>query len=148
MAKKDKKPAAPPADPQVIESNPFEQSRTRGPIIWALLLFTPIAAGIIISLFQPAPVQQAAVVAQEDAAPPAPITHALRDRPTDKEWGCDFSRGWVGQKINQTTMARINQLRRPYRIVTPGGIITQDHSPARVNFDVDDDEKITRVWCG
>jgi hypothetical protein len=34
------------------------------------------------------------------------------------------------------------------RIITPGMAITEDYSPSRLNIDLDDNGRITRVWCG
>lgn len=34
------------------------------------------------------------------------------------------------------------------RVIEPGMAVTQDYSPARVNFDLDGDGRIVRVWCG
>jgi hypothetical protein len=34
------------------------------------------------------------------------------------------------------------------RIIEPGMPITEDYSPSRLNFDLDDAGRITRVWCG
>lgn len=34
------------------------------------------------------------------------------------------------------------------RIIPPGTAITEDYSPTRLNIDLDDKGRITRVWCG
>ena len=34
------------------------------------------------------------------------------------------------------------------RFIPPGGLITQELDPKRVNVDLDANGKITRVWCG
>lgn len=34
------------------------------------------------------------------------------------------------------------------RIIEPGMAVTEDYSPSRLNFDLDDRGRITRVWCG
>jgi hypothetical protein len=34
------------------------------------------------------------------------------------------------------------------RIIEPGMAITEDYSPSRLNIDLDDNGRITRVWCG
>jgi len=34
------------------------------------------------------------------------------------------------------------------RFIPPNSAITLDHNPARLNFDLDESGRITRVWCG
>ncbi|QYX56176.1 hypothetical protein K1T73_14070 [Roseovarius sp. SCSIO 43702] len=37
---------------------------------------------------------------------------------------------------------------RPLRIIPPDSAVTLDHRPERLNVDIDEDGKITRIWCG
>ena len=37
---------------------------------------------------------------------------------------------------------------RPLRIIPPMSAITMDHSPARLNVDLDEDGRVVRLWCG
>lgn len=34
------------------------------------------------------------------------------------------------------------------RIIRPGMMVTMDHDPARLNFEIGEDGRITRVYCG
>ncbi|WP_294621247.1 I78 family peptidase inhibitor [uncultured Roseovarius sp.] len=36
----------------------------------------------------------------------------------------------------------------PTRILPPGSAMTMDHRPDRLNVDLDEDGRITRIWCG
>jgi hypothetical protein len=36
----------------------------------------------------------------------------------------------------------------PVRVIRPGQAITMDYSPARLNFDLDAQGRIVRIWCG
>lgn len=37
---------------------------------------------------------------------------------------------------------------QPFRILGPGDAMTMDFRAERVNFTLDDDSKVTRIWCG
>jgi hypothetical protein len=36
----------------------------------------------------------------------------------------------------------------PVHIIRPGEAVTMDFNPARLNFELDSDERIVRVYCG
>ncbi|WP_417250425.1 I78 family peptidase inhibitor [Celeribacter sp.] len=36
----------------------------------------------------------------------------------------------------------------PVRVIPVGGMVTHDFRPDRTNIDLDEDERIVRVWCG
>lgn len=36
----------------------------------------------------------------------------------------------------------------PLRVIPPRSIVTTDFQPKRLNIDLNDNEKIVRVWCG
>ena len=36
----------------------------------------------------------------------------------------------------------------PTRILPPGSAMTMDHRPDRLNVDLDEDGRISRIWCG
>ena len=36
----------------------------------------------------------------------------------------------------------------PTRILPPGSAMTMDHRPDRLNVELDEDDRITRIWCG
>jgi hypothetical protein len=51
-------------------------------------------------------------------------------------------------KVEQGMLDALKGAKRPYRVLKPGDMMTMDHAPARVNFDLNDAGTITRVWCG
>ena len=36
----------------------------------------------------------------------------------------------------------------PTRILPPGSVMTMDHRPDRLNVELDEAGRITRIWCG
>lgn len=36
----------------------------------------------------------------------------------------------------------------PVRIIPPGGIVTMEYNPKRLNIDLDNAGRIVRFWCG
>jgi hypothetical protein len=59
--------------------------------------------------------------------------------------GGDTFTDWVGKTEKELDLTR---LPRAHRWVCKDCVITQDNEPARINFDLDDGGKITRIWCG
>jgi hypothetical protein len=59
--------------------------------------------------------------------------------------GADTFTDWVGKTEKDLDLTR---LPRAHRWVCKDCAITQDNVPARINFDLDEGGKITRVWCG
>ncbi|GAB5449002.1 I78 family peptidase inhibitor [Gymnodinialimonas sp.] len=53
--------------------------------------------------------------------------------------------GLVGQSAEIAAMLVLDQ---PKRVITPGSIVTRDHRLERINFDVDNDNVITSIYCG
>ncbi|MCB1538860.1 MAG: hypothetical protein H6865_08040 [Rhodospirillales bacterium] len=41
-----------------------------------------------------------------------------------------------------------NQIKEPHRVIPPGAAVTMDYSPDRVNFQLDENGRIVRIWCG
>lgn len=37
---------------------------------------------------------------------------------------------------------------QPHRILGPDDVMTMDFNPERVNFTLDDDGNVDRIWCG
>jgi hypothetical protein len=37
---------------------------------------------------------------------------------------------------------------KPVRIIPPGGIVTMEYNPQRLNIDLDERGRIVRFWCG
>lgn len=59
--------------------------------------------------------------------------------------GADRFADWMGKTEQDVDLSR---LPRAHRWVCKDCKITQDDAPARINFDLDADGKITRIWCG
>jgi len=36
----------------------------------------------------------------------------------------------------------------PVRLIRPGMVVTMDYNPDRLNIEIDDRNRISRVWCG
>ncbi|MBY4894130.1 hypothetical protein KUL25_15340 [Rhodobacteraceae bacterium N5(2021)] len=53
--------------------------------------------------------------------------------------------GLVGQRAE---IAEMLELDHPKRVIRPGTIVTRDYRVERINFDVNDTDRITRVYCG
>jgi hypothetical protein len=51
----------------------------------------------------------------------------------------------VGEPQSALESAKITA---PTRILPPGSMMTMDHRPDRLNVDLDDAGRITRIWCG
>jgi hypothetical protein len=51
----------------------------------------------------------------------------------------------VGQ--NRAVLAAMT-LPAPVRVIEPGMAVTMDYSAERLNIDLDDEDRITRVYCG
>jgi hypothetical protein len=82
--------------------------------------------------------------ARADVAVQAPVKEAVQ--PAEKTYSCDFASS-VGSKVTPELLDAIGREGRPHRILPPGAGATRDHNPARVNFDVDGEGTITRIWC-
>lgn len=57
---------------------------------------------------------------------------------------CDFG-GWVGQHVKDIDVKASG---RPFRILKPDSMATQDFVPDRINVMVDDSGMVTAVRCG
>ena len=53
--------------------------------------------------------------------------------------------GLVGQTGEIAVMLVLDQ---PKRVIPLGSAITRDHLRNRINFDLDAENRITRIWCG
>ncbi len=71
--------------------------------------------------------------------PPSPPTTT----PPETECGANDLAHLIG--TNQQTLANHTG---PLRLLPPNSAMTMDHSPARLNADLDADGTITRLWCG
>ena len=54
----------------------------------------------------------------------------------------------VGAKADESVVMQLRERGLIYRILKPGAMMTMDHSPSRLNLDVDDQGVIRRAWCG
>lgn len=61
------------------------------------------------------------------------------------ECGASALSDWVGRPVSALIGADFG---RPTRIIQPGEAVTMDFSPERINFDIDANGRIARVWCG
>ncbi|MFN3210264.1 MAG: I78 family peptidase inhibitor [Roseovarius sp.] len=52
---------------------------------------------------------------------------------------------FVGQPIGAFDQDALDQ---PVRVIPPGGIVTMEYTPRRLNIDLDDADNIVRFWCG
>ena len=81
-------------------------------------------------------------VTESELPPQSDVPAPPRDVFSDAE--CSFEE-WIGKPVDE---AAIKALDRPYRILTPGSMMTMDHAPHRINVEHDDGGTVTRVWCG
>ena len=51
----------------------------------------------------------------------------------------------IGQ--DETTLER-ELILRQVRVIRPGDFVTQDFRPMRLNFEIDNDGRIARIFCG
>ncbi len=75
--------------------------------------------------------------AEDDYTPPS----------DDVAPACDFQQ-WVGKPIDEADAAA-KATGRPYRILKPGAIVTQEYSAERINLHSDEEGKtVMSVTCG
>ena len=74
-----------------------------------------------------------------DGAPPR-----LEEQGPD---GCGMAENeaLVGEPISAFDQAARD---KPVRIIPPGGIVTMEYNPDRLNIDLDNRGRIVRFWCG
>lgn len=53
----------------------------------------------------------------------------------------------IGQTSDQA-VAQITPMGRPYRVLTPGSMVTQDYSAERINLMIDESGMVQSVDCG
>jgi len=82
-----------------------------------------------------APALVACVPFPEPAPQPAPVENAC---------GAQELQGLVAQPA---TVLETMRFSGPLRIIRPGMAVTMDFNPARLNIDVNGDDRITRVYC-
>jgi len=142
-----------------------EAPKPINPAVWLGLLAIPLVFGLLIGLVKTGPdapiekPQPGQGISAEQAAAASSRrgrgTHMSASNPViapttqaqNKSYKCDFP-PWVGGKVSNEMLNALKGAGRPYRVLEPGSMMTMDHSPARVNFDVDKAGIITRIWCG
>ncbi|MBL4804552.1 MAG: hypothetical protein JKY71_06770 [Alphaproteobacteria bacterium] len=63
---------------------------------------------------------------------------------------CEFS-GFVGETYDEALLESIKDAasaERPYRIIKPGDMYTQDYNPTRVNINLNEEGRVEKIWCG
>lgn len=70
---------------------------------------------------------------------------AMAQRAEPDHCGASGFQGLVGQSAAIAEMLVLDQ---PKRVIPPGTAVTRDYRNNRINFDVDDNDLIARVYCG
>jgi hypothetical protein len=86
------------------------------------------------------------LVALAACATPQPADPQI-DRPELGEGACDAEMlGYlVGQSIGEINVETLPQ---PRRIIRPGEAVTMDYREDRTNIELDDEDRVVRVYCG
>jgi|TARA_R110000868_G_scaffold224338_6_gene476314 hypothetical protein len=74
-----------------------------------------------------------------------PVTSLPGFEPGADSCGAEARGYLIGQPASEVDL---ESLARTVRVINPGQPITMDHSPFRLNLDLDGDGVIVRVWCG
>lgn len=142
----------------------------KNPALLFIILLIPVFAGIYYGLraeeprelYGPPRQEQAPRLARTRPAQPAwtggggivsrtrSVPRAFGDSPAEpstEDKNCAYG-FFIGLKPDKAVLARLNQTRRPYRVLRPGSAMTQDYSRDRINLETDDQGIIRRVWCG
>ncbi|PWK61525.1 I78 family peptidase inhibitor [Roseicyclus mahoneyensis] len=64
---------------------------------------------------------------------------------SDDACGAAGFQGLIGQTGQ---IARLLELAQPARVIGPGDMVTMDYRPDRINFEIDDHDRIAVVRCG
>lgn len=145
--------------PDDIHENILTTRAVQSPLLWFLLLFVPIALALVSGLVRQSKMTEAerqAVrqVAVERPERPVPIEKTImRTRAgVDQDLRCDFDH-LVGSKVTEEFLKGMRPLGRPVRVLppdlpVPAGQTPEEFDPRRLNFDVDQNDLIRRIWCG
>jgi hypothetical protein len=63
----------------------------------------------------------------------------------EEDCGASAFQGLIGQTGE---IARLIDLDQPMRVIEPGMAMTMDYRPDRINFELDEDDRIATVRCG
>jgi hypothetical protein len=141
------------------------------PVLLFLVIMIPMIAGIGYSFQDVTPpevVSEPAPQIEAEMPPPIPDTTATAKpmmdpalnplRGSRRPVGGDISAAGavgecrfnylVGMMADENVAQSLKQRRVQYRILPPGAMMTMDHSPSRLNLEVDDQGVIRRAWCG
>ena len=148
----------------ILEDRKIQQ--VDSPVIWLALLAIPLVLALIVGILRKdqtlSKPEKPVYIAPQDAGQRslAPISadnpiiaqainaaQPSKPAPAPEAVSCDFEQ-WVGKEVSDDMLQAIKDAKRPFRILPPGSMMTMDHAPARINFDLNDAGKITRVWCG
>ncbi len=130
------------------------------PVVWLGVLAVPLVLGLLVGFGKTGaeePVEKPVIERKNTGilgrsaaiATDNPVIAPAVQKPAvaAKTYKCDFA-PWVGLKVENEMLTAIKGAGRPYRLVPPGSAVTQDYRPERINFDLNDAGKITRIWCG
>ena len=126
----------------------------RSPILWFTLLFIPVLMGLYAGFNRPSrtpgvEAPRVIIYMPEDfVVTPLPSGQqsawsAGRTVPVS----CDFKE-WVGRQADERMQAELKARKHAFRILPPKAPTSMYYSEDRVNFNVNANGKITRVWCG
>jgi hypothetical protein len=116
-----------------------KKQKLRIVVIFPVIAVTLILGGVVYGVLQSASTP-ATAAEEQAAAKEAPVA----DQAPSPSCAFDFL---VGQTFEQAE-ARIKPLDRPYRILKPGDMATQDYSAERINLNVDETGMVVSVNCG
>ncbi|HEY8190231.1 MAG TPA: I78 family peptidase inhibitor [Micavibrio sp.] len=116
-----------------------KKQKLRIVVIFPVIAVTLILGGVIYGVLQSA---IPATAGEEHAA--AKEVPAAADQAPSPSCAFDFL---VGQTSEQAE-AQIKPLDRPYRILKPGDMATQDYSADRINLNIDEKGVVASVNCG
>lgn len=89
----------------------------------------------------------------EHEPPPLPTEASLEKKVQDRvvieevaavEHDCDFD-DWVGKAVNEDSLS---ETERPFRVLSPGSVVTMDYNPERINIHTDDEGTVAYITCG
>ncbi len=152
MADKPEAPKPPKKEKTIEDILNRDSQMMRSPILWFFLLGLPVVLCFYIAFANddagPAKEPPKIIEYTPEGVVSAPAVYDDNEPPgRDMATPCDFNE-WLGKPADAALEAAIKPLNRPYRILPPGSMITQDFSPSRINFDLDAGGKIIRAWCG
>lgn len=158
MMSEDQKPAQ--KHKIVLKGPPGGGRKAGSPLIWILLLLIPVIPAFYLSLTNRAGDIATLEAPVQSKATEAPAGEAVLRRggggqnmsdrqgePVQKIMSCNFE-DWIGARVEQSMLEALAAKGRPQRLLPPDTSYTTDYVPERVNFDLDENGIILRIWCG